>query len=118
MDCSPPGSSVLEILQVRILEWVVISFSRDLPDPGFKPMSPTSPKLTGGFFTASTTWEAWWTTEVHFSSYPSTSRAHGLNYSVERRGAKTMLKHAVPHCSLLEEHMDIEIHKLLEYRVE
>ena len=28
MDCSPPGSSVHEILQVRILEWVAISFSR------------------------------------------------------------------------------------------
>ena len=28
MDGSPPGSSVHEISQVRILEWVVISFSR------------------------------------------------------------------------------------------
>ena len=28
MDCSPPGSSVHEILQTRILEWVAISFSR------------------------------------------------------------------------------------------
>ena len=28
MDYSPPGSSVLRILQARILEWVVISFSR------------------------------------------------------------------------------------------
>ena len=28
MDYSPPGSSVHEILQVRILEWVAISFSR------------------------------------------------------------------------------------------
>ena len=30
MDCSPPGSSVHGILQVRILEWVAISFSRGL----------------------------------------------------------------------------------------
>ena len=30
----PPGSSVHGIFQVRILEWVAISFSRDLPDPG------------------------------------------------------------------------------------
>ena len=30
MDCSPPGSSVHEILQARILEWVVISFSRGI----------------------------------------------------------------------------------------
>ena len=28
VDCSPPGSSVHGILQARILEWVVISFSR------------------------------------------------------------------------------------------
>ena len=28
MDCSPPGSSVQEILQARILEWVSIPFSR------------------------------------------------------------------------------------------
>ena len=29
MDCSPPGSSLREIFQARILEWVAISFSRD-----------------------------------------------------------------------------------------
>ena len=28
VDCSPPGFSVLGILQARILEWVAISFSR------------------------------------------------------------------------------------------
>ena len=28
MDCSPPDSSVSEILQARIVEWVAISFSR------------------------------------------------------------------------------------------
>ena len=28
MDCSPPGSSVHRIFQVRILEWITISFSR------------------------------------------------------------------------------------------
>jgi len=28
MDCSLPGSSVYEILQARILEWITISFSR------------------------------------------------------------------------------------------
>ena len=34
MDCSPPGSSVLGILQARILEWVAISFSRNSSRPG------------------------------------------------------------------------------------
>ena len=37
MDCSLPGSSVLGILQARILEWVVMPFSRDVPDPGIEP---------------------------------------------------------------------------------
>ena len=41
MECSPPGSSAHEILQVRILEWVAIPFSRDLPNPGMEPRSPT-----------------------------------------------------------------------------
>ena len=39
MAHSPPGSSVLGILQARILEGVTIPFSRDLPDPGIKPRS-------------------------------------------------------------------------------
>ena len=32
-DYNPSGSSVHGILQARILEWVVIPFFRDLPDP-------------------------------------------------------------------------------------
>ena len=39
MDYSLPGSSVHGILQARILEWVAIPFSRDLPDPGIEPGS-------------------------------------------------------------------------------
>ena len=37
---SLPGSSVHGILQTRILEWVAIPFSRDLPHPGIEPRSP------------------------------------------------------------------------------
>ena len=33
MDCKPPGSSVHEIFQARILEWVAISFSRGSSQP-------------------------------------------------------------------------------------
>ena len=41
MDCNPPGPlSVHGILQARILEWVAIPFSRDLPNPGIEPKSP------------------------------------------------------------------------------
>ena len=36
-----PGSSVHGILQAIILEWVAISFSRDLPDPEIGPLSLT-----------------------------------------------------------------------------
>ena len=40
-DCSsPPGSSVHGILQARILQWVAIPFSGDLPDPGMEPRFP------------------------------------------------------------------------------
>ena len=49
-DCSPPGSSVHGISQARILEWVVISFSRDLPDPGIEPMFPCVPCIERQIF--------------------------------------------------------------------
>ena len=57
MGYSPPASSIHGILQVRILELPFSSLG-DLSDPGIKPMSLTSPVLTGGFFTASATWKS------------------------------------------------------------
>ena len=48
VDCSPPGFSVHGILQVRILEWEAISFSRGSSNPGIKSVSPA---LAGEFFT-------------------------------------------------------------------
>ena len=47
MDYHLPGSSVHGIIQARILQWVTMSFSQDLPDPGIE---PTSPALAGRFF--------------------------------------------------------------------
>ena len=41
MNCSPPGSSLHEILQARTLEWVAIP-PGDLPDPWIEPVSLTS----------------------------------------------------------------------------
>ena len=35
-----PGFSMHGIFQARVLEWVAISFSRDLPDSGIEPRSP------------------------------------------------------------------------------
>ena len=48
MDCSLPGPSVHGILQARILEWVAFLSLGALPNPGIE---PTSPALTGRFFT-------------------------------------------------------------------
>ena len=36
MDCNPPGSSVHEILQARILAWVAIFFSRKSSQPRYQ----------------------------------------------------------------------------------
>ena len=48
MDCSPPGSSDHGILQVRVLEWVAIPFSR-----GSSQLRDQSQVfcIAGGFFT-------------------------------------------------------------------
>ena len=40
MNCSSPGSSVCEILWVRILEWVAIPFSRGSSYPETEARSP------------------------------------------------------------------------------
>ena len=56
---SPPGSSVLGILQARILEWAAMPSSRDLPDPGIEPVSLMSPASAGRFFTTSATCACW-----------------------------------------------------------
>ena len=55
MDCSPPGSSVHEIFQARILEWVPFPTPGDLPDPGIEPETLASPALAGRFFITSAT---------------------------------------------------------------
>ena len=41
-----------------MLEWVAISFSRNLPDPGIELLSLASPALAGRFFATRGTWEA------------------------------------------------------------
>ena len=70
-DCSPPGSSVHEILQARILEWVVIPFSRGSSQPWGQTWVSC---ITGRFFTIWATnfqygkpvkWEVfWWFSET------------------------------------------------------
>ena len=51
MDYSPPGSSCHGIFQARIVEWVAIFSSGDLPNPEIKLASLMSPALAGRFFT-------------------------------------------------------------------
>ena len=55
MDCSPSGSSVPGIVQARILEWVVIPFSRGSSPPR---NGTRVSCITGRFFTAWATREA------------------------------------------------------------
>ena len=45
MDCSPPGSSVREIFQARILEWLPFPPPGALYDPGVKLASDVSSAL-------------------------------------------------------------------------
>ena len=52
MDWSPTGSSVHRIFQAKILEWVVISYSRTSSQPRDGNVSLGSPALAGTFFTA------------------------------------------------------------------
>ena len=55
MDCSPPGSSVHEVLQARILEWVAIPFSRGSSQPRGQNWVSC---IASGFFTIWATREA------------------------------------------------------------
>ena len=50
MDGSPPGSSVLGILQARILDGLPFPSPGDLPNPGIEPASSTSPVLQADYW--------------------------------------------------------------------
>ena len=65
MDCGLPGSSVQGVLQAIIMEWVFITYSRYLPDPGIKPASLAYLAMGNGFFTTNTTWEV----PINYCSY-------------------------------------------------
>ena len=58
VDCSPPGSSVHEILQARVLEWVAIFLLQGSSGPRIEPLLLVFPVSAGGFFTSSGNWEA------------------------------------------------------------
>ena len=52
MDWGPPGSSVQGFSRQEYWSGLPCPPPGDLADPGIKPMSPASPALVGGFFTA------------------------------------------------------------------
>ena len=56
-DCSPPGSSVHEILHARILEWVAMPSSRGSSRPRDGTQVSCSSCIAGGFFNTRATWE-------------------------------------------------------------
>ena len=58
----------------------------DLPNPGIKPTSLTSPALAGGFFTTSTTWEA--------PGYPCSDRPRPLGRPTRRHEESSALSKA------------------------
>ena len=64
MNCSPPGSSVHEMFQARILEWVVIPFSRGSSQPRDRTWASC---IASRFFTL------WATREAQHSNYLSTT---------------------------------------------
>ena len=61
MDCSPPGSSLLGVLQERILEWVAMSSSRGSSQPRDQTCVLCLLELAG-FFTTNAIWEAYMAT--------------------------------------------------------
>ena len=89
MDWSPPGSSVREIFQARILEWVAIPFSRG----SFQPRDQTLVSCIGGrFFTD------WSTREAQIScSIPGLEPLGVWSLSVL---SNSLWKPTYPHCAL------------------
>ena len=50
INCRPPGSSVHQILQARIVEWVALPFSRRSSQPRDESLFLMSPALAGEFW--------------------------------------------------------------------
>ena len=95
MDCSPPGSSVHEILQAIILEWVAMLFSRGSPWPGIELTSPESLALAGRFFTTRDTWE-----DLRWEVFKGQNKFSSVqfNCSVMFDSVIPWLQHAWPPC--------------------
>ena len=69
MDCSLPGSSVHGIFQARVLEWVAIAFSVNLPS-GCQSAARRTSVLNGGALEAHNHAYPWTTSTLHTVSLP------------------------------------------------
>ena len=69
MDCSPPDSSVLGILQARILEWVAMTSSRGSSPPRDQTLGYDVSCIGRRILHHWTTWELWWIEHVIWYSY-------------------------------------------------
>ena len=92
MTAAPPGSTVHEIFQARILEWVAISFSRGSSWPRDQPLVSCT---AGRFFTDWATREANATYKVCHDISPALSDlVHSVWYSL---GPSVLLQMALFH---------------------
>ena len=71
MDCSPPGFSILGILQARILEWVAISSSRGSSQPRDQIHVSCVSCIPGEFFTSEAPGKPLYTHHLSPSLLPS-----------------------------------------------
>ena len=77
MDCSPPGSSVPGMLQARILGWVAMPSSGDLPHPGTESASPAQ---QAGSLPSELPGKPWFSLTVFFCSVFNYGRRDGISY--------------------------------------
>ena len=98
MDCIPPGSSVHGILQARILEWVVISFSRGSSQPKDRTCVSCIGKrilyhCTNWFVSHSVVSNSWWPHGLYPTRFLCPSDFPGKNTGV---GSHSLLQRILP----------------------
>ena len=64
----------------------------DLPDPGIQSVSLRSPTLAGGFFTASTTWEALTECQLYSRHSSKSPKQHILDTCVQQNSVQNRQK--------------------------
>ena len=99
MDCSPPGSSVHEIFQVRILEWVAISYSRGSSQPGDRTCVSCISCIGRQILYHCATWEA---LKILKQTNKQTNKKNLYSTQLECTNYKEMILPFLGHCILLE----------------